>query len=263
MRIAHSGLATTNTAAIMAEELHIWQRAETALTFLDEIRGGIPLADVQIDVMVRLARHCVPHARRLLDLGCGDGILGRTLMQRMPALEGTFVDFSETMLEQARQRIDAQRAVCRAADFRRPDWTAVVIDRGPFDLIVSGFAIHHLDDDRKQALYAELFALAAPGGLMLNLEHVASESPAAHQAFYELFIDSLWAEHRRRGGEKSRAQIAEAFLNRPSRAADQLAPVEEQCRWLRQIGFVEVGCWLKIFELALFGGRKPEAAQAS
>lgn len=244
----------------MTDDFHIWQRPDTALTFLDEIRGGIPLADVQIDVIVRLARHCTPHARRLLDLGCGDGILGRTLMQQMPALEGTFVDFSETMLQQARTRIDAHRAVCLAADFRRSDWAAAAGNRGPFDLIVSGFAIHHLEDDRKQALYAELFALAAPGALLLNLEHVAGESPAAHQAFYELFIDSLWAEHRRRGGEKSRAEVAESFLNRPSRNADRLTPMEEQCRWLRQIGFVEVDCWLKVFELALFGGRKPGAA---
>lgn len=245
----------------MTDELHIWQRAETALTFLDEIRGGIPLAEVQIDVIVRLARHCVPHAQRVLDLGCGDGILGRTLMQRMPALEGVFVDFSETMLEQARSRIDPLRAVCLAADFRRPDWAQAAAARGPFDLIVSGFAIHHLDDQRKQALYAELFALAAPGGMLMNLEHVAARSPTAHDAFYELFIDSLWAEHRRRGGEKTREQVASAFLNRPSRAADRLAPVEDQCRWLEQVGFVEVDCWFKLFELALFGGRKPMVAR--
>lgn len=247
----------------MTDDFHIWQRPDTALTFLDEIRGGIPLAGAQIDLIVRLARHGTPHARRMLDLGCGDGILGRTLMQRMPTLEGTFVDFSETMLEQARARIDAHRAVCLAADFRRPDWASAAAARGPFDLIVSGFAIHHLDDERKQALYAELFALAAPGGMLMNLEHVAARSATAHEAFYELFIDSLWAEHRRRGGEKTRAQIAESFLNRPSRSADRLAPVEDQCRWLEQVGFVEVDCWFKLFELAMFGGRKPKIARPS
>ena len=35
-----------------------------------------------------------------------------------------------------------------------------------------------------------------------------------------------------------------------------LATVEAQCQWLRQIGFADVDCFLKIFELALFGGRK-------
>jgi hypothetical protein len=34
------------------------------------------------------------------------------------------------------------------------------------------------------------------------------------------------------------------------------APVEKQCQWLRDIGFQDVDCFFKTFELALFGGRK-------
>jgi len=44
------------------------------------------------------------------------------------------------------------------------------------------------------------------------------------------------------------------FLERPDRAANILASVEDQCRWLRDIGFVEVDCFWKYFELAIFGG---------
>jgi hypothetical protein len=42
----------------------------------------------------------------------------------------------------------------------------------------------------------------------------------------------------------------------PAKRENILAPVEEQCRWLRLIGFADVDCFLKVFELALFGGRK-------
>jgi hypothetical protein len=35
-----------------------------------------------------------------------------------------------------------------------------------------------------------------------------------------------------------------------------LAPVDLQCAWLRLIGFQDVDCFFKVFELALFGGRK-------
>ena len=34
------------------------------------------------------------------------------------------------------------------------------------------------------------------------------------------------------------------------------ASVEMQCQWLRGIGFQDVDCFFKTFELALFGGRK-------
>ena len=39
-----------------------------------------------------------------------------------------------------------------------------------------------------------------------------------------------------------------------NRAANILASVEDQCRWLREIGFVEVDCFWNYFELAIFGG---------
>lgn len=32
-----------------------------------------------------------------------------------------------------------------------------------------------------------------------------------------------------------------------------LAVVEEQCEWLRDIGFVDVDCFWQYFELAIFG----------
>ena len=40
-------------------------------------------------------------------------------------------------------------------------------------------------------------------------------------------------------------------------AANILAPVEVQCQWLREIGFTDVDCYLKMFEVAVFGGRRP------
>jgi len=50
--------------------------------------------------------------------------------------------------------------------------------------------------------------------------------------------------------------LPRAFLERPNRAANILAPVEDQCPCLREIGFREVDCFWKYFELAIFGGMK-------
>jgi hypothetical protein len=30
-----------------------------------------------------------------------------------------------------------------------------------------------------------------------------------------------------------------------------------QCQWLQEIGFGDVDCFFKLFQLALFGGQKP------
>ena len=123
--------------------------------------------------------------------------------------------------------------------------------------IVSGFSIHHQTDEKKRAIYRDAFEVLRPGGIFLNLEHVASASPWGAERFDEHFIDALCVFHERTGSGKTREQVAQEYVRRPDKAANILAPVEDQCGWLREIGFVDVDCWLKVFELALFGGRKP------
>ena len=242
---------------------HVWQQEEVAKLFLEGVRGAIPLAAVQMDVVLRIVRKTLPKIERILDLGCGDGILGRTVLAEYPDASGVFLDFSETMIEAARRQAAEQeaRATFIVQDFGAKDWANAVADHIPVDLVLSGFAIHHQPDDRKRELYRELFGLLKPGGLFLNQEHVASNATWAKEAFDELFIDSLWNYHQKQGGTKSRAAIADEWYYRPDKEANILAPVDVQCRWLAEIGFVDVDCFFKVFELAVFGGRRPSSVE--
>ncbi len=122
--------------------------------------------------------------------------------------------------------------------------------------MVSGFAIHHQPDERKRELYAEIFDLLAPGGIFLNLEHVASATEAGQELFDDFFVDHLHDFHRISSADANRDAIADDYYKRPDKKENILAPVEDQCEWLRQIGLTDVDCFFKVFELALFGGRK-------
>ena len=96
------------------------------------------------------------------------------------------------------------------------------------------------------------FGMLAPGGIFINVEHVASASQWVEALNDELFVDSLHMHHR----ESSREEVARKYYDRPDKSANILAPVERQCEWLREIGFADVDCYLKVFELAVFGGRR-------
>ena len=243
---------------------HVWQQEELAKLFLEGVRGAIPLAAVQMEVLLRIVRKTLPCVDRLLDLGCGDGILGRAVLAEYPQANGVFLDFSDPMIEVARQKALEQgmRATFIVQDFGAKDWIQAVADRAPFDLVVSGFAIHHQPDQRKRELYQEIFDLLKPGGMFLNQEHVSSKSKWAGQVFDELFVDSLWSHHQKQGGTKTREAIANEYYYRPDKEANILASVDVQCRWLEEIGFVDVDCFFKLFESVLFGGRRP-ASEAS
>ena len=167
---------------------------------------------------------------RILDLGTGDGrLLALVRLDRTDA-EAIALDFSPTMLEATRKRFqgdDRVRVIEHNLDETLPDL-------GPFDVIVSSFAIHHCTDQRKKALYAEIHAALSPGGVFCNLEHVAPATAALHARFLRAL------------------EITEADED-PS---NKLATVESQLQWLREIGFADVDCHWKWLELALLGGTK-------
>ena len=226
---------------------------------------GLPLAKEQIDVMLRLATASDGAVSNFLDLGCGDGILTAALLGRYPDARGVLVDFSAPMLEAAQGALSDHAANLTFAelDYGDPSWTASVAANAPFDLVVSGFSIHHQTDVRKRQLYEEIHALLKPGGLFVHIEHVASPNAWVRERFDDYCIDSLYAAYRNKGGKSSREEIATECYHRPDKAANILSPVEDQCAWLRQIGFQDVDCYLKVFELAVFGGRRPAATPAA
>lgn len=243
----------------------VWQAPDLAAAYLNGVRGAIPLAREQLDIMVRLIRAAQPSPRSILDLGCGDGVLGHALLdafaEQQPLV--VFADFSPTMLDAARTRL-AQYPTARFVelDYAMPGWADIVMYRDSrssqplqFDVIVSGFSIHHQPDDAKYAVYQAIYGMLSPGGIFLNLEHVASPTPWLEQQFEDYFVDALYRYHAPLG--KSRAQVATDFYARPDKDANRLTSLETQCDWLRAIGFEQVDCYLKVFELALFGGIKP------
>jgi tRNA (cmo5U34)-methyltransferase len=233
----------------------VWKASSLTAAYLEGVRGSIPLAREQIDIMLRLIAARGQPVNSFLDLGCGDGVLSAAILQRFPQAQGVLVDFSEPMLEAARKRFAPETVSLHFAnvDYALASWTQAVDGWGPYDAIVSGYSIHHQPDDRKREIYGEIFQLLRLGGIFINVEHVSSPSEWVASVNDDLFID-----HLHRGSQHmSRSEVAEKYYYRPDKAANILAPVELQCQWLREIGFADVDCYLKILELGVFGGRRP------
>ena len=68
--------------------------------------------------------------------------------------------------------------------------------------------------------------------------------------------EHLWRRRQQRGEVVSFEEVRTEYVSRPDRADNILALVEDQCGWLRDIGFLDVVCFWKYFELAVFGGRR-------
>ena len=169
---------------------------------------------------------------RFLDLGSGGGRLLGLVKAARPDAEAVAVDFSAAMLDVLRDvyRGDAKTSIVEH------DLSTPLPELGKFDAVISSFAIHHVTHERKRSLYREIFDVINPGGVFLNLEHVASATARLHEGFLSQLDLTPETED-------------------PS---NKLLDVEPQLRWLREIGFVDVDCHWKWRELALLAGVKPE-----
>jgi tRNA (cmo5U34)-methyltransferase len=177
------------------------------------------------------------NVKRVLDLGTGDGRLLALVKSKNPEARGVALDFSEPMLRRARERFGGDGSV---AVVEHDLGVPLPKDRWePFDLVISGLAIHHLVHERKRELYGEVFGLLRSGGVFLNLDHVASASEALHQRFL----------------------AAVGLTPETDDPANILLDVETQLKWLRQIGYKDVDCQWKWLEIALLTATKSQQKQ--
>ena len=259
----------TAGAAAADGKSSVWKDPGLVENYLAQARKGVPLAQIQLDVMMRVIAgtknapaHGEQTVRNFLDLGCGDGILAATILDKYPHARGTLVDFSMPMIQAAVRNLQAYSNSLHvsSADYTDPSWFDIISSHAPFDVVVSGFSIHHQPDPVKRQVYLDIFDLLEPGGVFVNIEHVSSASAHIEGLYDEYFIDSLWAAQLTAGDAQTRDQIALAYHKREDKQANILAPVELQCEWLRDIGYGDVDCFFKVFELAVFGGRRPQTS---
>jgi tRNA (cmo5U34)-methyltransferase len=222
-------------------------------------RMAIPLAQEQIGVMMSILKTRMQPVENFLDLGCGDGILGAAVLGEYPSARGVMADFSEPMLAQTREQLKeyAGQLAFENLDYGDPVWVSQMQQYGQFDAVVSGYSIHHQPDVRKREVYAEIFSLLKPGGWFVNIEHVSSESQTNIHLFEHHYSSVRHTIEKQNGGTRTFEEVRQEYAARPDKAANILAPVELQCNWLREIGYEEVDCYFRIYELAVFGGRKP------
>ncbi|MDE3130016.1 MAG: Sua5/YciO/YrdC/YwlC family protein [Acidobacteriota bacterium] len=141
-----------------------------------------------------------PGVGRILELGTGTGATARRLLEAHPGASLVGVDSSPAMLAAARQHLPGDRFEPWLASFEEP------LPAGPFELVASALAVHHLDDTAKIELFRRVRRLLAPGGRFVLADVIRPLDPA----------DAL-------------IELDEGF-DRPSSIAQQLG-------WLREAGF--------------------------
>ena len=168
-------------------------------TYLESMRADIPVFD-DLQEQTAAATEDI-EVRDVLELGVGTGMTSRAVLERHPRARLVGIDESEAMLAAA--ELEGDLRVARLED---------PLPAGPFDLVVSCLAVHHLDGDGKRDLFHRIAEVLRPGGHFILADVVVPEDDA----------DAV-------------TPTTPGF-DRPDRLADQLA-------WLDDAGFNAETTW--------------------
>jgi len=153
------------------------------------------------------------------------------------------MDVSEPMLDKAKERLAKDGNV----SFEAADYVTAPLGEG-YDAIVSALSIHHLDDATKKLLFKKIHAALRSGGVFVNAEQVAGPTPDLDKLYKE-----LWLQQVREAGATPQ-QIADSLYRQQD---DRCASVEDQLKWLREAGFIDVDCWFKDNRFGVLAGTRP------
>ena len=193
---------------------------------------------------------------RVCDLGCGDGVLAAELLTVDPTIVLELVDGSPEMLASARRRLGERPNT----SYRNAEFDAIVrqeISLGPFDFIMSSFAIHHLHHAEKAILFQRLIDAIQPGGWFLNMDVLLPDEERLLGWVLELWRDQILEAERRESPVRSCRDAPEEATNNPD---NKYATLGLQLKAMRMAGFIEVDCHYRNGIFGIYTGRKPASA---
>ncbi|MFS8573481.1 MAG: class I SAM-dependent methyltransferase [Clostridia bacterium] len=203
-------------------------------------------ARLAMDLVTAAAAAVTPHARRLLDVGCGAGNYTLRMLERIPGLEVTLIDLSLPMLQRAQERLAASSA--RSVRPVQGDIRDVELEDEAFDIVLAAAVLHHLrTDDEWEAVFRKLYRSLAPGGSLWIFDLVASDLPPIQALQWERYGDYLVSLK----GPGYRDEVF-AYIERE----DTPRSLVYQLDLMRAVGFRTVDVLHKNVTFAAFGGVK-------
>jgi tRNA (cmo5U34)-methyltransferase len=138
-------------------------------TYLDMIRAELGRYDDLQEAVATATQDSNPE--RILDLGTGTGETARRVLDLHPHARLVGIDVSEQMLAVARGTLPRDRAELRVAKLEDP------LPSGPFQLVVSALAVHHLPPEGKRDLFARIAVELSDDGIFVMGDVVIPELP--------------------------------------------------------------------------------------
>ena len=241
----------------MTEEDWGWGEEDSAVyRALAEV--AVPRREEQLATLLCLLPFGERDAFRIVDLGCGEGVLEHAALTAFPNATTLALDGSDSMREHAVEllRPFGGRVDVRPFALESDEWLG---ELDGVDCVVSSLVVHHLPDDGKQELFREAFSRLSDGGALMLIDCVQPMRTEGVGLFADTY-DSISRQQSmdRTGSPSLFDRFVEEKWNifRNPEPSEMLAPLSHQLVWLADAGFEGVDCFWLQAGYAVYGGYK-------
>ena len=213
---------------------------------LDTGQSATVDAPLAMALVAQAAAATTPHARHVLDVGCGAGNYSLKLLEQLPNLDVTLIDLSQPMLERATERV--KRATSGRIQTIPGDIREIELPDLGFDIVLAAAVLHHLRTDSEwRDVFAAFYRALRPGGSVWVFDLVESSIPAVQQ-----LMRRQYGEYLTRLKDEAYRDHVFAYVEKE----DTPRPLLFQLDLLRQVGFAQVEVLHKNVCFAAFGAVK-------
>ncbi|HJL85413.1 MAG TPA: class I SAM-dependent methyltransferase, partial [Candidatus Marinimicrobia bacterium] len=162
-----------------------------------------------------------------------------------------------SMLELAKSRLGdfAQRLEWILSDFQT--MPATVTRPDTFDVVISSYALHHLNAQEKLAVLKSVVQAIKPAGWFLNADVVVAEAPDVERRIQEIRVEAVTDRTPAQDKRFRSTDTTRQFLdNLEAKEQDQPQTLEKDMRILRESGITNAEVFWKEYREAVIGGSK-------
>lgn len=209
-----------------------------------KIEKVIPFYTQGFNTIIEIVKNIDVNVKSVLDIGIGTGNLSLALLNEFENITLIGIDIVDEYIKTAKAKLSKfeKQITLHCLDANNYSFNQ------KFDLIISSFVFHHLENKNKKNIYRKIFNSLNTGGVVINFDFVGSES----SLFYGIF-DILRMNFMKENGI-SDEMIQKDYIEH--REFEIPLPYSVQKEYLTEIGFAEVECFWKYLNLAIFGGIK-------
>ncbi|MEU6666800.1 class I SAM-dependent methyltransferase [Streptomyces sp. NPDC046727] len=227
----------------------------------------MPRREEQFRSMLDLVEAVAGTAPRVLDLACGTGSITDRVLRRFPRATVTGADLDPALLTIARgSHAGDERVTFVAADLRDPCWTHL-LPQGEYDAVLTATALHWLDTESLEQLYAQVAGLLREGGVFMNADYMpdastprlnSAERALRHRRMHQARRNGVLAWDAWWDAAADDERLAEHVARRKEifgdRTDGETQPIEWHEEALRRAGFDEARCvWRSVIYAIVLG----------